>query len=136
MATIEKDYERYFDRDLKRNVKIRNFVDNTHLENTKYGNCVGKAYYEKVTKTAIREDKEIDVVIKQGSCVSAVPLARFLMPFTETDPQLSPWVGEEHIHTPEQILQMELDGYFKEGTYDKIKELLYTIWWWFFFNGW
>jgi hypothetical protein len=118
---IEKEYERYFDRDLKRNVKIRNFVDNTNLENTKYGNCVGKAYYEKITKTAIREDKEIDVVIKRGSCADSVALARFLMPFTETNPQLSPWVGEEHIHTPEQILQMELDGYFIEGTYEKLK---------------
>lgn len=98
---LRNDLERSIDRELIKGVDIYKFCDQTLLENKKLGTCVGKTDYEKIIKTAVREvggeEQEFQVIVRQGPTAYAVPVANFLMPFIATDPQYSPWVGEEHL---------------------------------------
>lgn len=122
---VERDFESWFDDELRNKVKMYQFANDTGLENTKFGNCVGKSGYSKIIRKAIKEingkEQEIDVTIKDTATAEPVALARFLMPFAYTDPQTSPWCGEEKESTPLQIKTMESSGLFMEGTYEKLK---------------
>jgi hypothetical protein len=61
------------------------------------------------------------VITKKCSTMDCVPLANFLMPFTSQDPQFAPWVGEEHLKTPYEVLNMTESGFFREDTYEKLQ---------------
>jgi hypothetical protein len=116
--------EKAIDRELYLGVDFRKFVDNTSLENIKLGTCVGKAGWEKIVKTAVKEEGdeevEFDIVTRQGPTLDAVPLARFLMPFTALDPQSAPWCGEDHTANPYRIRQFCESGFFRPEIFDEL----------------
>lgn len=117
MQDLNHDLESAIDRELLKGVDIYKFADETLLENKKLGSCIGKVGYEKIIKTAIRQDPggvetEFEVITKQGACAYAVPLANFLMPFAAKDPQHSPWVGEEHLENRSVVEDYINSGYF------------------------
>lgn len=124
------DVEKAMDRELLLGCGFKKFAQNTGLENTKLGTCVGKAGYEKIIKTAVREEGgdevEFDVIVSQGPTIDAVPLANFLMPFIAKDPQQSPWVGEEHLENMYTVKQYCESGFFEEKTYDELITYLYS----------
>jgi hypothetical protein len=112
--------ERFMDRELLQEMKIRKPLGDCFLEAEKYGTMIGKTGYEKVVKTAIRTvgdvDEEFDVVVREGATFDAVSDARFLMPHSAKDPQTSPWCGEEHTASSYEVMLMESAGLFREGT--------------------
>ena len=101
------------------------FADDALLENFKFGSTVGKAGYEKIEKTAVKEqgDTEVEFTIttKQGSVIDSVPLANFLMPFSAQDPQTAPWCGEEHVWTAYEVKQACDSGLFYDDTWEKLE---------------
>lgn len=124
---VERKIELWMDNDIQKNAKVFEFVQNCDLERVKFGNCVGKSVYIKEIKTAIKTlsdgtEKEFDVVTKEGAYLESVPVARFIMPYTSTDPQMAPWCGEEHTNTPYEIEIMESSGLLKPGTLEKLKQ--------------
>lgn len=110
---------------LENGADMYKFCDNSSLENLKFGTCVGKAGYEKIEKTAVKtigdKEHEFTITTKQGAIVDSVPLANFLMPFSATDPQTSPWCGEEHLMTSYQVKQLCDSEFFYDDTWDKLK---------------
>lgn len=122
--------EKAIDRELLLGCEFKKFAQNTGLENTKLGTCVGKSGYEKIVKTAVKEEAgdevEFDVIVRQGPTIDAVPLANFLMPFIAKDPQQSPWVGEEHLANMYTVKQYCESGFFEEKTYDELLNYLYS----------
>lgn len=123
-SDVEDGFNNWFNRILKNKVNIYDFYNNTSLENVKFGNCIGRSSYERLERKAIREidgkEEEISVTVKDTATADAVPLARFLMPYAYTDPQKSPWVGEEHEEGEYQIKLLEGNGFFIKGTRDKL----------------
>jgi len=122
-----RPFERFFDHELKYGINFRQYVVDTDLERVKYGTCVGKMGYERLVKKAVitlpnGEETTFDVVTKQGACMDAVPISRFLMPFYARDPENSPWVGEEHEKTAYDVINLEYGGLFKEGTRDNLEK--------------
>lgn len=124
-SDVENSFEQWFDHELQKKINIYDFCNNTSLENVKFGNCVGKSAYEYIERSAVQEingvEKEVTVVTKDTATADAIPLARFMMPFAYTDPQTSPWVGEEHSDSPFQIQLLEQNGFFEKGTYEALK---------------
>jgi hypothetical protein len=113
--------ESALDHVMLQDVGIRRKLDSVLLEIEKFGSGIAKAGYERVVKTAVRTDyngreQEFDVVIKDGPCVDPVSMGRFLMPYSDLDPQMAYWLGEEHAATPYQIKQYEESGFFRSGT--------------------
>jgi hypothetical protein len=112
--------ERFMNHELLKVMKIRRELGDCYLTNIKYGAMVGKVTYEKKVKTSVREvngvEHEVDVVIKDGAELHSIPPARFIMPFSDLDPQVSRWCGEEHSNTPYDVMLMEAGGLFKPGT--------------------
>lgn len=118
---LDKPIEKFLDRELLEVMKIRQPLGDCFLSAEKFGTMVGKVGYERATKTAVRalpngNEVEFDVIVKDGAVFDPVHLSRFMMPNYVQDPQMSPWVGEEHTATPYEIRQMELSGKFREGT--------------------
>ena len=115
-----KPFERFMDDELLNRMKVRKPFGDCFLEAEKYGTMHGKVQYEKVIRRAIRDiggvEQEFDVVIRDGAVFDAVAGARFLMPYSASDPQNAPWVGEEHSATEYELQGFELGGLFKEGT--------------------
>ena len=113
-------FERFMNRELLDVMKVRNTFGDCYLECEKYGTMVGKVGYEKMVRTSIRQigdrEEEVDVTLRDGAQFDAVPLARFLMPYTARDPQTAPWCGEEHSDTPYNVMMLESGGAFKPGT--------------------
>ncbi len=113
-------FERFMNRELLDQMKIRRTLGDCFLEAEKYGTMIGKVGYERVIKTSVRQigdrEEEFDVVLRDGAQFNAVQDARFLMPFSSQDPQDSPWCGEEHNDTPYRIRQLEAGGLFRKGT--------------------
>jgi len=112
---------------LKNGANLRHFADEALLESTKLGTCVGKSGYQKVVKTAVKVDPggvetEFEVVTKQGSTATAVPLANFLMPFTAIDPQTAPWCGEEHLENLSLVKSYCDSGFFRPEAYEKLTD--------------
>lgn len=123
---IEREFEIWFDDELQNKIGIYDFSNDTHLENCKFGNCIGKSGYSKITRKAIREDangeeSEIEVIIKDTATMEPIALSRFLMPFAYIDPQTSPWVGEEKTSTPVELYDLESSGLFEKGSYKKME---------------
>ena len=116
--------ERYMDHVLKNEVKARRPIEDFILETTKFGTGTGKSGYEKIQRKAIRTvgDTEIEfpVTIRDGPTLEVIAGPRFLMPFTSQDPQLAPWVGEEHSISPYEVLIHQNSGMFYEGIYDDL----------------
>lgn len=110
---------------LENGADMYRFADNALLENFKFGTCVGKAGYEKVEKTAVREsggqETEFTIVTKQGAVADAVQLANFLMPFYCQDPQVSPWCGEEHDDPSYKVKQLCDSGFFYDDAWEKLE---------------
>lgn len=118
---VERPLERFLDIELLDAMRIRGPIGDCYLSATKYGTMIGKTGYEKVVKTAVREivpgrEEEFDVVVSDGARFDGVSDARFLMPYSATNPQLSPWCGEEHTASPYEIKLLEKGGMFREGT--------------------
>lgn len=124
-------FERYMDHELLHKMKAYKVFDNITLECEKYGTACGKAGYERIVKYAVREvggrEEEFPVVIKEGATLDAVPISRFLMPWSSLNPQYAQWCGEEHSHTPYEVRQMEEGGLFYEGTFDKLSGWVNTL---------
>ena len=123
-ADFEKGIENWFDYELFHNVKIRKPVNDIILELEKFGTGLGKSGYEKLVKKAVRTDStgretEYPVIIRDGATLDPVPQANFLFPYSYKDPQLAPWVGEEHSRSPYEVKLMTEDGMFRSGTYEK-----------------
>lgn len=123
---IQEKYTRWFNKELFNNVGIKQFAKNTDLERVKYGNCIGRVSYLYEEKQAIQSDdngneKEVTVITKNGAIAEAVSVARFIMPFTDVNPQDAILVGEEVEVTRNQLELWEQSGKFIPGTIDKIK---------------
>src|SRR3982751_6510056 len=112
--------ERFMDREMLVEMKIRRSLGDCFLESEKFGTMIGKTGYEKVVKTAVRtfgnEDQEFDVVIREGATFDAVSDARFLRPLSSKNPQDARWCGEEHTASAYEVMLMEDAGLFRPGT--------------------
>ena len=93
-------------------------------EQEKFGTGIGKSGYVREERTAVRtigeEEQEFPVLVRDGPSLDAVAGARFIMRFTESDPQTAAWVGEEHSWTPHEVQVAEDSGLFKKGTIDTL----------------
>lgn len=119
-SSVAAPLERFLDRELLVEMKLRKNLGDCFLEAEKFGTMIGKTGYVRTVKTAIRSvggvEQEFDVPIKDGADFSCVPDARFLMPHGFQDPQNSPWCGEEHTYSEYELEQMEASGLFRPGT--------------------
>ncbi len=110
---------------LENGADMYNFADNALLENYKFGSMVGKAGYEKIERTIVKdiggEEEEYTITTKEGAVADNVPLANFLMPFSSQDPQTAPWCGEEHLWPAFKFKQQCDSGFFYEGTWKKME---------------
>lgn len=116
----ERPIERFLDNELTVSMKFRKPMGDCFLEAEKYGTMIGKVGYEKLVKRAVRTigdtEEEFDVTVRDGARFDCVADARFLMPHHASDPQTSPWCGEEHSATPYEVMMMEQAGLFRSGT--------------------
>lgn len=112
--------ERFMDRELLVEMKLRRHLGNCYLEAEKFGTMIGKTGYEKTVKYAMRSmggvEQEFPVVIRDGACFDCVGDAHFMMPNYCQDTQTATWCGEEHSASPYEIMQMELGGKFRPNT--------------------
>lgn len=112
--------ERFLNCEILDHMKIRRPLGDCFLEATKFGTMIGKVGYERIVKTSIRaigdREEEVDVVVRDGAQFDPVPDARFLMPHSSQDPQITSWCGEEHSLDPYDVMTMESAGLFKPGT--------------------
>ncbi len=117
--------ERFLDHELLKEMKVRRRLDSAVLEIEKFGTGIGKVGYEKIVRTAVRQvggiESEYPVTVRDGAVLDPVASGRFLMPFSATDPQTSPWCGEEHARSPYEVLTMEQSGFFKKGTFKRLE---------------
>jgi hypothetical protein len=123
----ERPVERALDHELMNSIKIRKPCDYTLLEIEKFGSGLMKVGYERIIKRAIVDNPDgtsspVDVVVKDGPAVDSCSLGRFLMPYSDLDPQLAKWVGEEHSATPYEIMLKENSGFFKKGTFEILRK--------------
>lgn len=113
-------FERFLNRELLDEMKIRRPLGDCYLEAEKYGTMIGKVGYEKTIRSSIRQvgesEEEVDVIVYDGAVLDAVPDARFLMPHESRDPQTAQWCGEEHSETPYNVMMLEQAGAFRPGT--------------------
>lgn len=128
---IEHTFGNWFNKELKNNAGIKVFAKDADLERVKYGNCVGRAGHVYEEKTAVKEndkgeEEEFTVITKNGAVAHAVSLSRFIMPFTDLNPQDSSFCGEEFDKSEHEVRLMEESGYFYKGTVDKIKSFFTT----------
>lgn len=125
---IENKFGDWYNKELLNHVGIKSYSKNADLERVKFGNCVGRASYVYEVKRAVKvvgdQESEFDVVTRNGAIMESVPVARFLMPFTNTDPQRSPIVGEELTGDEFDLRNREAAGEFFPGTVDKLKAYL------------
>ena len=124
-ADIAQPVEAMMDHELIKEIKLREKLTPALLSIEKYGTGIGKVGYERVVRKAVRTigelEQEVPVVVRDGSIVDAVPTTGILMPFAADDPQVAPWVGEEHHDTPYMVTQHEQSGLFKTGTMEGLK---------------
>lgn len=119
--------EQFMNKELIYGMDFRKRIGNSILELEKFGTGIAKVGYQKIVKIACRDlpngdTQEVPVTIVDGAVVDAVSMGRFLMPFSATDPQLSPWCGEEHSKSPYEIQNLENGGFFRPGTMDKLRQ--------------
>lgn len=122
--------ERFLDHELLKEMKIRRKLDSSVLEIEKFGTGIGKVGYERIVKSAVRKvgdiEQEYPVTIRDGAVMDPVAIGRFLMPFSATDPQTSPWCGEEHSRSPYEVMCMERSNFFRQGTFERLKHWVTT----------
>ena len=122
-ATYTTQFERFMDSVLK-DIKYKDSIEDSILEIEKFGTGVGKSGYERVVKTIVVDaggiEEEREVVVKSGACAYPVSITRFMMPLTETDPQVAEWCGEQLGYTPYQFYLAEKGGLFKAGSLESI----------------
>lgn len=110
---------------LENGADMYRFADNALMENYKFGSMVGKAGYEKIVKTAVRQvgdqENEFEVVTRQGATADNVPLANFIMPFYCQDPQTAPWCGEEHLEPAYEVKKLCDSKFFYDDTWEKLE---------------
>lgn len=120
--------ETFLNRELITGVKVRRPINDAILELEKFGTGVLKAGYERLVKTAYRkidgETKIDEVVVREGATLHAVPISRFIMPYSALNTQTSAWCGEERSWTPHEILLQERAGLFYEGIYEQLKQAI------------
>jgi hypothetical protein len=125
-----KPVERFMEDEMLTGMKIKKPLTDSILCNTKFGTMIGKVGYCTEIRYAVRDvggiEEEIPVVVKQGPEYCNVMESSFLMPFYATDPQTSPWVGEEHSRTPFEVMNLEQSGFLRKGTFDKLKAWVET----------
>jgi hypothetical protein len=130
MSDLAPKFESFIEHELKQS-KFKANLEPSIIEIEKFGTGVGKSSYCKVVKYGMRtigtQEEEFPVVVKQGATADAVPLSRFMMPFTAKDPQSSPWVGEELTMTPTEIQLHEESGLFVKGIHAKLNQYYYQI---------
>jgi len=124
-SNVARPLEKFLDRALLEDARMYDKMNSIVLEIVKFGTGTAKVGYEKITKTAIREvngiEQEFNVVIKDGATVDALPVSRFLMPFSATEIRNAHWKGEEHVSSPHEIEQMIRDGLFYDDVMDDLK---------------
>lgn len=131
-ADLDRDLEKILDHEYVTTAKIEDAIVDASLEFNKFGTTIMKNGYEYVTRNAIIYDaegkkSEREVTVKQGLCIDAVRCANFLMPFYATDPQTSPWVGEERVSNPFEILTFSENGLFYEDTFNNLQNYFDTL---------
>lgn len=118
-------FETYFDHELKHSIKFKKGIEPAILELEKLGTGVTSTSYENVVKFGVREgpngEETFPVTVKRGAKVHSVPLSRFIFPYTASDLEFAPWVGEEHDKTLHEIKLFETSGLFYDGTVDALK---------------
>jgi hypothetical protein len=125
-SQLDHALENYLNWETLKGMKFREKIQGPILEKLKFGTGIAKVSWNRVVKTAMIDDKEVDIVTSQGNDLEYVPLANFLMPFTAQDPQTAPWCGEEHIGNKYQIESYTRSGLFYPDTMDKLKGWLAT----------
>ena len=127
---ISDSTQEAIDKILVKDAEIYKLLDNSLLENKKFGAAVAKCGYERIVKNAIRdvngESQTFQVVTRQGPCGDSVSLPKFLMPFVAIDPQKSQWCGEEHIKTPYEVKQLVDSGFFYPEIWEKFSSMINT----------
>ena len=130
LQAAERPLEQMLDADLKKRVKFTDAIEPPIQEIIKLGTGVGYSYYEKVTRQAVREidgeEQKFEVTVREGARITGVPLPRFLFPFTSTNLEDAPWLGEEHTASPYEVRLMEDSGLFRKGTMDKLGSWIST----------
>lgn len=111
---------------------IYGFSRESLLELIKFGTGVGKSGYERDLRK-VNVDlpdgtiQEKWIERKNGATLDYVPLANFLLRLHEKDPQLSTWVGEDHLGwTWSQLKREALSGRIEPEALEKIKAYLNT----------
>lgn len=118
--------EQFMNNEIIHEMQARKKLDSAILEMEKFGTGIGKVGYENIVRKAVRinaagYEEEVPVTVRRGAVIDPVSFGRFLMPFSATDPQTAPWVGEEHSETPFVIKVLEESGFFERGTMDKLR---------------
>lgn len=130
-SDAQSAFESFFDHELLHTMKAYKVLDNIILEIEKYGTGVGKSGYDKVIKYAVREvggiSEEFPVIVRDGATLNAVPVGRFLMPFTSNDPENAPWCGEEHSEVPYIFKQLVDSKLFYEDAFEKVMAYVDTL---------
>lgn len=125
---INHSVSRVIDHTLLKDCEVARFADDACLELEKLGTGVGKSGYEIIERTAVKtigdKEEEFTIITKKGPTLDAVPLANFLMPYSSQDPQLAPWVGEEHLESTFQVKLLVDSGFFREGTWEKLENYI------------
>lgn len=122
-----KPTERWLQSQVERGdtLKVYEFCDETTLELTKLGTCVGKSGYERLTKKTKtfvgKEEQDLYVDVKNGATLGRVPLTNFIMRLAAKDPQDAGIVGEKHRFTWSQLKQMVQSGRMDEDALEEIK---------------
>lgn len=124
----QKPVEDFFNYQLLKVLNIKKEMGYCFLEAEKFGTMIGKPGYERQVRYGIREvdgiEQEFAVVYKDGPCFDSVADARFILPYWAQDVQTADFVGEEHSETPYYIEQSESSGFFRPGTYEKLRAYL------------
>lgn len=127
-SELEPELERYLHDEFMVGGEFKRKIEPAILEVEKLGTGVTEVNYCYSSKKGLRvstdgKEEEFEVVIKNGPEFNSVPVANFLMPFDCTDIQDARWCGKVFWLTPNEIRQREEDGFFMEGTYEKLEHM-------------
>lgn len=99
---LAKPMEEYLQSEVENGetLKMFEFCTEFSLELCKLGTAVAKSGYEKEIRKSLRKygdvEEEFYVTTRNGASIGRVPLANFVMRFSELDPQKASLVGEKH----------------------------------------
>jgi len=122
---LEPELERYLHEELIVGASFKESVEPAILELEKLGTGIIETQYCYHSRKGIRStekgEEEFEVIFKNGPSFSSVPVSQFLLPFDCLDLQSARWCGKVFSLTEHEVKFREADGYFLEGTYDKLK---------------